>query len=178
MEVFLRREINSLALHHTRLHNQDTVNHIPTPSFFIILRSMQEEIIRPERRCTREIIIRRTFSTESNVLRARFVLTIINADTPFPTYKARFVAYGHKDTDKDLIVHNYNTINPVSIPILRQFSCQMGWFIWTNDINQAFIQITGYLTRNVYSQPPKRPHTATGLHIAPLETILPPFRCW
>lgn len=62
---------------------------------------------------------------------------------------------GHRDSDRDVIIHNPTTINPLSLRIIVPVSSRNGWQMWKGDINQAFIQSHGQRNRSVFLHPPE-----------------------
>ena len=51
------------------------------------------------------LVMKEDVPRDSNVLGARFVLTIKDTEKPDPIFKARFVVQGHKDLEKNALVH-------------------------------------------------------------------------
>lgn len=51
---------------------------------------------------------------DANMIGARFVLSLKNYQTPSEEPKARYLALGYNDKEKDFIVHDVNVVRPTS----------------------------------------------------------------
>ena len=87
-----------------------------------------------------------------NVILSRFVLTIKENDG-ITKYKARFVLGGHKDRDKNRIVHNSTTLRHSSVRVWMALATIMGFDIWSSDVTQAYLQAGAKLQRKVFTRP-------------------------
>ena len=89
----------------------------------------------------------------ANILGGRFILAIKQPGTTNERYKARFVVQGHKDREKEYIVHTSRTIRHKNIRIMLTITASLDEYtIWLQDVTQAYIQ--GYdLQRDVYITP-------------------------
>lgn len=93
---------------------------------------------------------------DANILGGRFILAIKQPGTQNERYKERFVVQGHRDREKDLIVHTSRTVRHRNI---RLMACIASMFpkhkIWLQDVTQEYIQ--GHdVQRNIYVKPAKR----------------------
>ena len=90
---------------------------------------------------------------DANILGGRFILAIKQPGTPNERYKARFVVQGHKDREKNYIIHTSKTVRHKNIRIMMTITAsKKGHKIWLQDVTQAYIQ--GYdLQREVYIKP-------------------------
>lgn len=85
----------------------------------------------------------------SNVLGCRFLVVIKNKGTTTERYKARLVVLGHRDREKDYLIH---AAVPVRMRSVRTTFCVClweNWNMWLEDTNQAYTQSTP-LSLNVY----------------------------
>lgn len=60
------------------------------------------------------IVKRQSVPVNTNILGARFALTLKNHGTPDETAKDRYVLQGYNDKIKDFMVHDINTMRPAS----------------------------------------------------------------
>lgn len=101
-----------------------------------------------------EIIDRDQVPRDANVLNGRFVLSIKNEGTTEEKEKARFVVQGHKDKEKNFLVHNSNTSKQASTRLIASISSLFNFTIWTCDVSQAYTQSKDQLSRDVFLKPP------------------------
>lgn len=64
-------------------------------------------------------------------------MEIRNAGTSEQTYKAGFVVQGHRDKEKDSIIHNSPTLRHKSVRMVLSIAGLRGFNIWTLDVSQA-----------------------------------------
>lgn len=96
------------------------------------------------------IVLREEIDPQANVLGGRFVLTIKNKDTDNEIFKARFVVQGHLDKEKELLVHTSSTVSQQATRLLVSLATIMGFRLWSEDINLAYIQGAEQILRKVY----------------------------
>ena len=88
----------------------------------------------------------------ANVLGGRMIMAIKNPDTELERYKARFVVQGHRDKEKDILIHTSKTVKYRSKRLMCAIAAILGFNIWNQDVTQAYIQ--GHpVTRDVYVKP-------------------------
>lgn len=73
-------------------------------------RAKKKEIEGLLKRGTWKIVAKDDTPPDANVLNRRFVITIKDTETNTPIYKARCVVQGHKDKEKNKLVHNSSTV--------------------------------------------------------------------
>ena len=99
------------------------------------LNAKRKEIEALVSRGTWKVVIEEEIPADSNVINARFVITIKDVETDEPFFKARFVAQGHLDREKSTLVHNSTTVRQSSIrvflPLLLYSASAYGRFTST-----------------------------------------------
>lgn len=91
--------------------------------------------------------------SDANVIGGRFVFTLKHVGTPNEVPKARFVAQGHRDKAKALVVHNLATMRQRSTRLLVSTAAVLGLRIFAHDITQAYLQSQDTFTRQLYLRP-------------------------
>ncbi len=84
-----------------------------------------------------------------------FVLTIKDVETNTPKFKARFVAHGNRDAEKNRLVHDSTAARQSSVKLLVALASVMGVDVWTDDISQAYCilrQQALCCARHIYAQ--------------------------
>ena len=104
-------------------------------------------------RGTFRIVLEEELPPNPNIIPCRFVLAIKHSDTGETKHKARFVLGGHRDKDKNSIVHNTVNIKQSSIRLIMALATILGFDVWSLDVRQAYIQSASQLQRDVYIKP-------------------------
>ena len=115
----------------------------------------RKEIESLVKRETWKVVIREEVPKGSNIINGRFVMAIKDTETNKPYFKARFVAQGHRDKEKSVLVHNSKTVRQSSIRILLALAALFGFRIWSLDVNNAYLQSASQLLRDIYLKPGK-----------------------
>lgn len=80
-------------------------------------------------------------------------MSIKNVETDEPYYKARFVVHSYRYKEKESLVHNWTTIRQSSVLIMLALASIFGFRLWLNEINNAYLQSSSNLLRDVYLKP-------------------------
>ena len=91
----------------------------------------------------------------ANIIPSRF-LTVWKIDSGSRRCKARWVAGGHVDNDRNALVHNLTTPKGSTVRMALSLAASFGWSVWTYDVTQAYLQSDVPFSRDVYLKPP--PH--------------------
>lgn len=92
----------------------------------------------------------------SNILSSRFVLTLENVGIQNEQHKESLVAQGHTDKEKPIIVHDSTTLKYWSLRIILSFAGITQYTLWSQDINQAYIQSDEPLRRPIFMKRQKQ----------------------
>ena len=114
--------------------------------------AIQLEITRLLNRKAFAFVNEKEIPPESNILGGRIILAIKNPNTPTERYKARFIVQGHKDREKEFLIHTSKTIRYKNIRLILTISAAMNFEVWSQDVTQAYIQGEN-LSRTVYVRP-------------------------
>lgn len=90
------------------------------------------------------------------MLGGRFVLALKNAGTENEKPKARFVAQGFADKEKDYLIHNVTSLRQSSVRVILSFGVNMGYRVYTHDVTQAYTQSEDPLSREIYLRPKQK----------------------
>ncbi len=63
----------------------------------------------------------------ANVNTGSFVVTIKDVETENPIFKARFMAHGNRDSERDQLVHDSTTARQISVRLLIAMAAIMGF---------------------------------------------------
>ena len=108
------------------------------------------------KRKTWRVIPKTQLPTGANVLSGRFVLTLKNVGSDTQRAKARFVAQGHRDKEKRVMVDNFTSLRQSSTRLIISIAAVKGFRIFAHDVNQAYLQSEEELTRQLFLLPKKR----------------------
>ena len=93
----------------------------------------------------------------------RFVLTLKDVGKESETAKARYVAQGFNDTEKDFVVHNAVTLRHSSVRTVLSFSVIKGYRFFAHDVKQAYLQSDEDLTRDIFIKPKAKDRVLMGV---------------
>ena len=105
---------------------------------------------------TWDVVEKRDMPTGANVLGGRFVLDIKNFGSKDEKARARFVVQGHRDKEKDFLVHNTTSLRQRSVRIIVTFAAVKGYRVFRNDIKQAYLQSDEELSRQIFVVPKRK----------------------
>ena len=117
------------------------------------LSAMKKEVRGLEDRGVWVRMSKKDLPENANVLGGRFVLTLKNAGSERETPKARFVAQGFSDREKDYIIHNVTSLRQSSVRMIASFAASKRFRIFSHDVTQAYTQSDECLSRELYLQP-------------------------
>eukprot|EP00172_Hildenbrandia_rubra_P000344 Plantae.Rhodophyta-Hildenbrandia_rubra.ctg11618.p1 GENE.Plantae.Rhodophyta-Hildenbrandia_rubra.ctg11618~~Plantae.Rhodophyta-Hildenbrandia_rubra.ctg11618.p1 ORF type:complete len:534 (+),score=91.74 Plantae.Rhodophyta-Hildenbrandia_rubra.ctg11618:92-1603(+) len=118
---------------------------------------------------------------DANILNGRFVLGIKDPDAPDEIFKARFAMQGHVDKHKESMLKEAPTIMKRSIRLLLAIASAKGFYIWTRDATQAYMQSDENLLRDVCLRPPstmKIPEGKMLKIVKPMHGLTEAGACW
>lgn len=95
----------------------------------------------------------RDVPSDANIIGGRFVFKLKHVGTPNETPKTRFVAQGHRDKAKALVVQNLATMRQRSTRLLVSTAAVLGLRAFAHDTTQAYLQSQEPVTRQVYLRP-------------------------
>ena len=101
-----------------------------------------------------KLILREEAGPNPNVVPTRYVLAIKHAQTNMPPrLKARFVIGGHRDKDKNELLHDLRTVRAESIRLVIALATIFGLKLSVADWRQGYIQSKSQLLRKVFVRP-------------------------
>lgn len=104
-----------------------------------------------------------------------FVDAIKNVGTEEEMPKSRLVGQGHKDISKPFIVHNVSALRQSSTRLLVSTSAVLRIRLSLHDVDQAYLQSKGKLTRDIYLQLCQKDALLFGLPKGELLQVLLPL---
>ena len=101
------------------------------------------------------VVDKRDVPRDANILGSRFVLAVKEPGTPQEKCKARLVVQGHTDYEKDILVHASPNVRQSSVRVLVSVASIQKMRLWSQDVNQAYLQAEEPLQRTIFLRPPK-----------------------
>jgi hypothetical protein len=106
-----------------------------------------------------------------NILGGRFVLSIKYPEPNSPIFNARFVCQGHKDRERNYIIHTATTLKQSSTRLISAVAALGGYKIWSDDVHQAYLQADKPLGRRVFLRPPAELKIANNTYLELLKPL-------
>lgn len=119
-------------------------------------KAMRAEVTGLEKRKTWNVVQKESLPPRPNILGGRFALTLKIFGTTNELPKARYVAQGHRDLDKQFMVHNITTLRQSSTRIIVSVAAIKNFRLFSHDVTQAYLQSDERLTRKVFLSPKKK----------------------
>lgn len=104
-------------------------------------------------RGTFRIFMRSDAGPEPNIIPSRFVLALKHKENGTDVYRARFVVGGHRDRQRDTVVHNTTTLKQSSLRPLLALASILGFDMYSIDVDQAYLQSASKLHLNIFIKP-------------------------
>lgn len=89
-------------------------------------------------------------SERPNILPSRSVLALKHSKDRTKIYRARFVVGGHKDCERENVVHRAKMLNQSPVRMLPAIASIFGFNMYTINVTQAYLQSAEKLQRKIY----------------------------
>ncbi len=148
----------------TILHTEIIPNNDPRSNRFDDAK--RKELLGLLERGAFRICLKEEAGPDANIIPSRYVLAIKHGGNPtdVPILKARFVLGGHRDKERDKLVHDARTVRPESLRLLVALGTILGLNFTVADWKQGYVQSKSELRRKVFIKPQE-------LNLAPDELV-------
>ncbi len=99
-----------------------------------------------------------------NITSEYFLIAIEDTETDKPMFKARISAHGHRGAEK------HSSVRQSSVRLLIALAAIKGFYVWTKDVSQAYLQPARKPLQEVNLRPSK--------HIEVASTVVWTIRQW
>ena len=99
------------------------------------------------------VVIRQELPADANIVPSRYVLAIKHGESGQTRLKARFVIGGHRDRQRQQLVHDSPTVRPESTRMLVALATILGLPLVLADWAQGYAQSQSPLLRKVFTRP-------------------------
>ena len=148
VSYYCEPENNSNSDTSTQIHLTEIIDvKYPRSTSTEMTATKKKEIRNLLERGTFKVILKEDIPTDANVLPGGVVLAIKSAEDGEIKFKARYVIGGHRDKEKNMMVHTATTLQRQSIQLLLALANIHDFDIWTSDVRQAYLQSSDPLDR-------------------------------
>lgn len=104
-------------------------------------------------RSTFKIVSSEEAGEKRNIVPSMYVFAIKHKESGKDVLRARFVVSGHRDREKNSLVHNSTNLKQSSIRTIIALATILGFDVWSVDVNHAYLQSDSKLRRIIFVNP-------------------------